>query len=237
MFSMKLVASGKYETILDGQVVSVSKDYMRGIRIIASKTGIQQSLVKAAIEHDCVAAVSGSTVVKPIVKESEIRVWLKEKVAETVNIANKLYGINMSTPSVEFYRKGTCAGKAYYSQHKVMFNEVLAVENKSTFIETVKHEVAHLVAVKRFGDNARGHGNTFKSTLIQLGGTGERCHKYDCSSVKIKRTKYVYSCTCGRKYAVGGKRHNKQQDYQKHGMSFYRCKCGGNISFVGTTVA
>jgi len=134
------------------------------------------------------------------------------EVEKTVKLANDLYGINMPSPKVEFINRGTKGGSAHYHKHLVMFNEILARENSDTFENTVKHEVAHLVAFKVYGEIGKGHGRHFKSVFIRLGGNGKRTHSYDVSSVKQKYTsrRYEYSCKCqGKKFYLSPLKHKQ----------------------------
>lgn len=57
------------------------------------------------------------------------------------------------------YRKGT-SGK-----HEITINSSL---NKYKFLMTLIHEIAHLVAFKKFGRNIKPHGNEWKYTFQQL---------------------------------------------------------------------
>lgn len=57
------------------------------------------------------------------------------------------------------YRKGA-SGK-----HEITINSSL---NKYKFLMTLIHEIAHLVAFKKFGRNIKPHGNEWKYTFQQL---------------------------------------------------------------------
>lgn len=57
------------------------------------------------------------------------------------------------------YRKGS-SGK-----HEITINSSL---NKYKFLMTLIHEIAHLVAFKKFGRNIKPHGNEWKFTFQQL---------------------------------------------------------------------
>jgi Uncharacterized protein conserved in bacteria len=57
------------------------------------------------------------------------------------------------------YRKGV-SGK-----HEITINSSL---NKYKFLMTLIHEIAHLVAFKKFGRNIKPHGNEWKYTFQQL---------------------------------------------------------------------
>jgi SprT protein len=137
-----------------------------------------------------------------------------------------------AAPKVGFFNRGRVAGKAYYLENKVEYNEVLAKENMDTFNDTVLHEVAHLVT-HVCHPFAKAHGPEFKRILIALGGNGKRCHNYDTSSVRNKTRKYVYTCGCkGIEHGMGPKRHAKAQ----RGGKFTCVNCRTAVTYTGKVV-
>lgn len=171
---------------------------------------------------------------KKVEVSSSIRATLVLQVAEVWKKAGVLFPsmANAVTPKTEFYSRGRTAGKAYYSQHKVTFNEVLAEENKTKFLNTVIHEVAHLVVHKLF-PMAKAHGKEFRMVMRKLGGDGERCHSYDTSSVRVVRTKsrYVYKCSC-QEHKVTANMHNKA----KRGVNLKCRVCSTSVVYTGKVV-
>ena len=136
---------------------------------------------------------------------------LKQDIVDLVHIvtgeANRLFpDLNMVTPYIGFFQKGTYAGRAWYKQHKVEFNTVLAEENGDRFENTVIHEVSHLVTNALFPSAKQAHGPEFKRVMATLGGEPNTYHKYDVSSVKISRTvvRLVYKCSCRTHYVTKG---------------------------------
>lgn len=69
------------------------------------------------------------------------------------------------------YRKKTI----FLSRRLVLDNPVDEVEN------TIKHELAHALAVKKYGRKGHGHGALWKSVCLEIGAKAERC--YDSSKV------------------------------------------------------
>lgn len=169
---------------------------------------------------------------KPEVKKTDAtRTTLTLQVAEVWQKVGALFPDfqHIATPRVEFYNRGCTAGKAYWIQHKVAFNEVLAEENPGKFMNTVIHEIAHLVTHKLF-PQASAHGREFKMIMRKMGGDGERCHTYDTSSVRVVKTKkrYVYSCGC-KEHRVTINVHKKVTLGHR-----YSCKmCRDSIKFTG----
>lgn len=155
---------------------------------------------------------------------------LIKQVAEVMKtVEQKFPQVSMSMPDVGFFYKGRVAGKAYYYQNRVTFNVILAKENEGEFLNTVKHEVAHLVTHKLY-PFAKAHGPEFKRIFIMLGGNGERCHNYDVSSVSTRQErKFEYKCNC-QSHMVTARKHANMQ----RAAGSYRCKrCKAPVVYVG----
>jgi len=122
---------------------------------------------------------------------------IKLRVSDVVALANTKFDVELSMPIVDFFDRGTVAGKAYRGINKVTFNTVLAKENPTLFDNTIIHEVAHLVVHKAY-PFAKAHGPEFKYVMRVLGGNGKRCHSYNVESVKVTKqyTRCVAKCDC-----------------------------------------
>lgn len=170
------------------------------------------------------------TFVKPASNTDNIKNTIVLQVADVWKNAAILFPevMNMPTPRVEFFNRGRTAGKAFYMQHKVTFNEVLASENSNKFINTVIHECAHLV-VHRLFPLAKAHGREFKMIMRKMGGDGERCHSYDTTSVRVLKTKkrYVYSCSCTEHFVT----QTLHSRIQRSGGTCPKCK--SRVAFTG----
>lgn len=130
-------------------------------------------------------------------------------VHEITGYANKAFRNKISVPSISFYSKGAVAGRAFYESHRVEFNEVLAKENTESFINTVAHEIAHLVTRANFPNAKQAHGPEFKHVMRTLGYDHSTYHSYDTSSVKRKvtKTRYIYTCACERPLELTRQKH------------------------------
>lgn len=124
-------------------------------------------------------------------------------------------------PTVTFVTKGKVAGRAFYSRHMVEFNSVLARENSEDFMDTIIHEVAHLVTHRLFPLAKQHHGPEFKRICQMLGGSGERCHNYDVSNVKrkINKTYHIWKCAC-QEHLLSPQKHKKGMN----GTTRYSCR-------------
>jgi SprT protein len=144
---------------------------------------------------------------------------IEKELARLVSVARFMYGRDFKMPKVLYNVKGTVAGYANVASNTVRFNPVLLNENVDAFIaRTVPHEFAHIVDYvlnpgnfSRYRKKRSVHGPSWKSIMRDFGCDPSRCHSYDVSNAKQKRTaEYVWTCShCGNKMTLGPKRHHK----------------------------
>ena len=154
------------------------------------------------------------------------------EVEKTVEYAHRIFPIIMPMPKIGFFSRGRKGGTAHYEKHMAEFNEILAKENPNEFHNTIKHEIAHLVSFRMYGERGKGHGKLFKSVFVQLGGNGKRTHSYKTSHLKQKYTsrRYEYSCKChGRVFWLSQRKHTQLQNDSKR----WYCKTCRTLSFTG----
>lgn len=165
---------------------------------------------------------------------------VKRKVQEIRAIGRERTGVDID-PIVTFEVRGTCAGKAFYLQNRVDFNETLLNREGERFVErTVVHEMAHLLAHKMAGfRRIAPHGTEWKRAMRILGAEDTaRCHNYNLDGIKgtyAPRTKYVYACPCGVQVRMGDVRHRRTMLGQK----VYVHACGNRLPpslYTGKTV-
>lgn len=154
------------------------------------------------------------------------------EVKKTVDYAHQIFPIIMPMPAIELINRGTKGGSAHYHKHVVKFHEILAKENPNEFHNTIKHEIAHLIAFRMYGEKGKGHGKLFKSVFIKLGGNGKRTHSYKTSHLKQKYTcrRYEYSCKCpGKFFWLSQQKHNQLVSNKKQ----WFCRKCHTLSFTG----
>ena len=130
------------------------------------------------------------------------------------------YGMVMR-PEVAWDLRGQAAGQANGRRNLIRFNRELAERYPEDFVaQTVPHELAHLVAFKKFGASIRPHGREWQAVIVALGAEPRRTHRYKVTPVrKLKR--YAYQCHClDSEYQLTAIRHNRIQ--RGH---VYVCKC------------
>jgi len=142
-------------------------------------------------------------------------------------------------PNIRFDKRGQVAGTANGSKWELNFNMVLCEENTKHFIaQTVPHEVAHLLDHQVYDSHAprydrmgrrmkrASHGVNWKRCMKVLGVPAIRCHDYDVTNAKVRKSKtFKYECSgCRTVLELGAVRHKKQQSGQR---SYSHTGCRG----------
>jgi len=141
--------------------------------------------------------------------------------------AQRFFNRTFTRPHISFALRGQKAGCAHLQENRLRFNESLYRENRSHFLlQTVAHEVAHLVAYQQFGDNIRPHGKQWQSIMREVYGLKpDRCHPYVIA--EKPRQGFIYRCACAEDVIFSAKRHTLVQK-GRH----YRClRCASPLIF------
>lgn len=166
--------------------------------------------------------------------DAALKARVEAKVASCIATIEQRYKVTFRAPRISFNVRGTCGGKARYGVWEVDFNPILLAENVDHYLSsTVPHEVAHLATELiyphahrgGFGQKRRPHGHEWASIMRTLGADPDRCHTYDVSNARVKKsTSHEYKCLCcGHKFTLGPKRHAKMKSNPN---AFYHPKCG-----------
>ena len=116
-------------------------------------------------------------------------------VAKISSQVAKTFNIHFKEPKVEFFEHRAIAGMASYQDYSVSFNRKLMVQEG--FMNTVIHEIAHLVTDKVAPLAKQAHGPEFKSIMRALGGIPSTYHSYDVEPTKRRTvTRHVATCGC-----------------------------------------
>ena len=91
---------------------------------------------------------------------------------------------------------------------------------------TLVHEMTHAYLVHKY--NERGHTRRFQEIMTRITGVkkNHRCHSYDVSAVRQKRTIAVHCQVCGNL----GHRARMPRGYRQLGVTFTHKGCGGKIT-------
>ena len=108
---------------------------------------------------------------------------------------------------VRFYKKGIAAGKAHPRTRSISLHLPLLKENPDQALDTVTHEVAHVLA---FELGEFGHGPKWKRAHRVIGGTAKRCHRMDVTKHKARRTRFhLWETESGHQVWLGAVRHKR----------------------------
>ena len=150
---------------------------------------------------------------------------VRTKIAELVLRANQLYNITLPPIDVRFDAKGRAAGWAGLKDDRyfMRFNLEMMRGNGWDHIinDTVPHELAHIVCFYQ-PTLGRRHNPGWKRVCMQLGGSGERCHKEE-TAYAHGRT-FAYTTTTGHTVKVSETIHRRIQQGR-----MYRYRDKGDI--------
>jgi SprT protein len=229
----------KFEGFINGKIITRCAKVEKVVAALQNK-GMTLSEIQMPSSAETLLSVARAPKAPKIAAASPIRDSLVAETHRVWELAKTTYATTMlptNPPKVEFFNRGTTAGWANGGRHWVKFNEVLAAENKDTFSNTVIHEVAHIVTHHRY-PCAKPHGREFMHVMAVLGGNPGRCHSYNVSSVKQKKTMtyVVYTCKCEN----GTKQHNitpRMHSKITSGYRWFVCKrCGERLVTQGKMV-
>jgi predicted SprT family Zn-dependent metalloprotease len=165
---------------------------------------------------------------------------IKEKFVEIIELAKKLYSVDLSVVKLDFNLKGRAAGMAswrgsHFSKersYKIRINrDMMMREFDDMLNDTLPHEAAHIVCFMNpsLGSN---HDYGWARVCRALGGTGGRTHANEV--VYGNGRTYEYTATTGKTYRLSEQRHKKIQ--QGAVMTVKRSSGGGRIDKTCTYV-
>ena len=135
---------------------------------------------------------------------------IEERLKETIALAEKLYGINLSELIVRWDLKGFSAGTASLtkgSKYEVRFNMEVPYEHMVN--DTIPHEIAHIVTYMKPGRGC-DHDAGWRAVCRDLGGTALRCHNLNLTPARKLRS-FLYQDSLGNAAELTTIRHNKLQ--------------------------
>lgn len=152
---------------------------------------------------------------------SEIEHRVQQKLDALCTVVQERFGV-VIRPEVAWDLRGQAAGLANGQRSLIRFNRELAERYPDEFVaQTVPHELAHLVAFKKFGGRIRPHGREWQAVIVALGAEPRRTHSYEVTPTRrLKR--FAYQCHCpGSEYLLTSIRHNRIQ--RGHAYICKRC--------------
>ena len=116
---------------------------------------------------------------------TELLRFQKAKLTRAANKYKEKHGIEFE---LLFGLTGGAAGQACFrhttQKSKVRLNMGFAADNFDELIgQTLPHEIAHILALIKYGRKGGGHGNAWKEMMEKLGKPADRLHKMDSSAI------------------------------------------------------
>jgi len=123
------------------------------------------------------------------------------------------------SPKLDTTLRGKCSGQAYCGANLIRIN--LTSRSEEDMINTLKHEIAHLMQYMFF--QRRGHGPHWKRIMEQIGGRPVRCHNMPLPSARNMR-KVTYTCGC-RDMEISMRKSNSIEILK----SVWKCRACGQV--------
>lgn len=136
-------------------------------------------------------------------------------------LAENYYQRRFDRPTLNFKLRGMAAATAHVMQNTIRFNRALLEQNTEDFlINTVPHEISHLIAYRLHGHRIAPHGAEWATIMRQVFGLKpQRCHQY---AVRPRsKIAYYYRCACAEGHALGARRHHNAL----RGRRYYCRRC------------
>lgn len=154
---------------------------------------------------------------------------LLHRLEHCYQLAEQRFSRPFARPSVTLDLRGQKAGVAYLNRNLLRFNAQMYRENHDDFLlQTVPHEVAHLIAHALYGGQIRAHGREWQALMTDLYGLpARRCHDY--AVAPRRSTRYLYRCGCPEGIPFTPQRHALVRRGRR-----YQCRrCGDLLHFTG----
>lgn len=139
---------------------------------------------------------------------------------------SKFSSYSRECPQIVGFRNSRTAGVARARSNYVEFNLDMAEKNPVEFIDTIIHEIAHLVVMNIYPGAKQSHGPEFRYVCRVLGGSGTTYHDHDGTPPKrvYFKTEYLIRCEC-RNHWISARQKNKMDAGVK-----YKCQiCNESI--------
>lgn len=145
------------------------------------------------------------------------------------------FTLNYKDVPVVFFPKGSTAGRARWKKiggvryFNLEFN-VAAIDLhwEDTYLDTIPHEVAHIVTRFIHGRDVSSHGPEWKRIARRLGCNGERCHSLNLprakkrSAPRRRQPQELYISDGGTECVLGPTQHKRLQSLDGYWVKISR---------------
>ena len=160
--------------------------------------------------------------------DETLRAELNARIRGYITLANMSFATRLRMPDWDARLRGALAGKAHLQRWYLQFNATLLRGNQEHFlVQTVGHEVAHLVVWALYGVRVKPHGVEWKTVMRAFGLETRATHDYDVSSLRRARAPFVYRCACPGDLHLGSLRHQRVA----RGVTYFCRRCRTPIAF------
>ena len=148
------------------------------------------------------------------------------------------FTLELKDVPVVFVAKSTTAGSARWKKingvrvFNLEFNaEALTVDWEDMYLDTIPHEIAHIVTRFLHGSKVSSHGPEWKRIARALGCNGKRCHSMELNTERKRRRrkqKQLYISDNGTECLVGPVQHRRLQNDE---YSYFTIRATGEELF------
>jgi SprT protein len=174
-------------------------------------------------------AATGASAAVPVFttgigEAAQLETVLRVRTGSVMDEAARLFNVDLSGWRVLLDLKGMAAGQVQFRPRRLRYNLSIAAQQPDSFLSTtIPHEVAHIVCHLQYGRRVRPHGPEWRAICLALGGTGERCHRFDAQPARMLR-RYDYACGC-RRWSLTSIRVRRI----RHGTIYHCRQCGKSL--------
>lgn len=148
-------------------------------------------------------------------------------------------GLDVPEHKIGFYYKGRSAGTCTRkrteegNKYELEFNVSIYERHKEEFVNTIRHEIAHMIQMEYYPLAKQAHGKEFRKIHIALGGNGSTYHNFNIEGLRTRAVKrHTYTCP-KREHVVSTRTHNQIRQTSSN----FKCKCcKSEITFKETIV-
>lgn len=141
-------------------------------------------------------------------------------------------GVELSVPIERNCRLKTTFGRVKYKiecgkciPEKIEFSDAVISGDEEFLMDTIKHEMAHYIILKRTGEN-HGHDKIWKDEALELG-CCPKAYVKNCD-IKLDREPYRYEVVCDNCGKVIG-RYRRRSKVTKKPLKYRSNCCKANI--------